>query len=119
MTQKILIVDDSATARALFKACLFDNPEYELIQASQWQDAVEKAELQQPFLIVVDYNMPEKTGSEIAKIMQDRGIQAHYVLISANTQKSVIDEVQALGFFDVIEKPVSAEGIHSLLEKLQ
>lgn len=119
MTQKILIIDDSATARALFKACLFDDPEYEVIQASRWEEAIEKAKTHHPFLIVLDYNMPEKTGSEIAKLMQDEGIKAHYVLASANTQQSVINEVQALGFTDVIEKPVSAESIRGLLEKLR
>ncbi|KTD46526.1 Response regulator gacA [Legionella quinlivanii] len=118
MGQKILIVDDSATARALFRACLFGDPDYEVIQASQWEDAVEKAESEQPFLIVLDYNMPEKSGSEIAKIMMDRGIDTHYVLLSANTQQAIINEVKALGFFDVLEKPVSTEEVHALLERL-
>ena len=119
MIKKILIIDDSATARALFRACLIGNPDYEIIQASQWEDAIEKAQLHRPFLIVLDYNMPEKTGSEIAKIMQDKGVEGTFVLVSANTQQSVIDEVKELGFFDVIEKPVSGESIQSLLEKIK
>ncbi|KTD09420.1 response regulator [Legionella jamestowniensis] len=119
MTQKILIVDDSATARALFKACLFNNREYEIIEASQWKDALETAKLHHPFLVVMDYNMPEKSGGELAKLMQNEGVDAYYVLLSANTQQAVINEVKALGFFDVLEKPVSAESVKILLEKLQ
>lgn len=118
MSKKILIVDDSATARGLFSACLSGLSDYDIIQASQWQDAIKKAEQYTPFLIILDYNMPEKTGSELAKMMQEKNINAYYVLLTANTQQSVLDEVNQLGFFDVIEKPVSPESIHSLLEKL-
>jgi CheY-like chemotaxis protein len=119
MKQKILIVDDSATARALFKIYFMHRPEYEIIQASNWREAVEKAVSEQPFLIVLDYNMPEKSGSDVARMIQEKGVQAYFVLITANTQQSIIDEVKALGFFDIIEKPIVAEHIQSLLEKLQ
>lgn len=119
MTQKILVVDDSATARALFKLHFVARPEFEIIQASSWQEGIEKALSEQPFLIVLDYNMPEKTGSEVAKIMQDKGVSAHFVLITANTQQVIVDEVTSMGFFDIIEKPVAAEHIQTLLEKLR
>lgn len=119
MKKKILLIDDSATARALFKICLINNEDYEIVEASRWQDALEKAKLHRPFLIILDYNMPEKSGSELAKLMQDDGIEAHYVLLSANTQNSVINEVRELGFFDIIEKPVTAAAVNSLFEKLQ
>ncbi len=118
MKKTILIVDDSSTARALLKICFIEHQEYELIDAKSWEDAVAKAESHNPFLIFLDYNMPDKTGSELATIMQKKGIKAHYVLVTANTQQSILDEVKALGFFDVLEKPVSVEDIQSLLEKL-
>lgn len=119
MTKKVLIVDDSATARALFAACMFGNENYETIQASNWQDGLAKAKEYTPFLAVLDYNMPEKTGAELAQLMQQQGINCHYVLLSANTQPAVVDEVMALGFAEVIEKPVSAESVTRLLEQLE
>lgn len=119
MRQKILIVDDSATARALLKLCFAEYPEYEIIQASEWQDAIEKAQLHTPFIIVLDYNMPEKSGSELAQLMKEKGIKAYFVLSTANTQQSVIDEVTKLDFVGVLEKPVSVENIHSLIGKLK
>jgi CheY-like chemotaxis protein len=118
MNQKILIVDDSSTARALFSVCFREHPEYQVIQANHWKDAIEKAELHRPFMVVLDYNMPEKTGGEVAQLMQNKGIKSHYVLITANTQQTIVDEVNKLGFFAIIEKPISAEKIQSLLEKL-
>jgi CheY-like chemotaxis protein len=118
MKKIILLVDDSATARALFKMFFMDHPEYEIIEASQWEDAVKKAQSCHPFIIALDYNMPEKSGSELARIMQEKGIKAHYVLVTANMQKSVLDEVGALGFSGTIEKPVTAESIQALLDRL-
>lgn len=119
MNTKILIVDDSATARKLFKICVQENNGYEVIEANNWQSAIDLARLHAPFLIILDYNMPEKSGGEIARLMQALDINARFVLLTANTQQSIIDEVTDLGFFDVIEKPVTPENIHDLLEKLK
>ena len=118
MNQKILIVDDSATARALFKACMSDFPDYEVLEAENWQDALQHAEKEEPFLVILDYNMPEKVGPEIASMIKDKGIKTHFVLMSANTQDSVVEEVENLGFVDIIEKPISVEDVQSVLEKL-
>ncbi|STX49960.1 sensory box histidine kinase/response regulator [Legionella busanensis] len=115
---KILIMDDSATARALFKACFRNKPNYEIIEAKQINEALEKAKMNQMDLIVLDYNMPDLTGSEVAQIMKKNGVKGQFVLLTANTQQSVIDEAKALGFLDVIEKPISPESIDSLLARL-
>ena len=118
MREKILIIDDSATARALFKACLPSGAKYQVLEADNCDDAVALATVEKPFLIIFDYNMPDKSGAEVAQIMREKGVEAHFVLMSANTQQSVVDEVTALGFKKVIEKPVSSEAVMSLLEEL-
>ena len=118
MIRKILVIDDSATAVALFKACMKGYPDYIVLGSNNWQKGIELAEKEKPFLIILDYNMPEKTGPEIATIMQKKGIDAKLVLMSANTQNSVIKEIEALGFIDVLEKPVTAESVQTLLEKI-
>lgn len=118
MNQTILLVDDSATARALFKACIGEKNNFKIIEANECKDAINKAEKEKPFLIILDYNMPEMTGAEIAKSMQEKGIHAYYVLMSANTQNAVVDEVKELGFVDILEKPISADKVEAMLEKL-
>lgn len=118
MTEKVLIVDDSATARALFKACFSENSNYVVLETGDWQEAVSIAKKEQPFLVVLDYNMPEKVGPEIAQEIQKAGVKTRFVLMSANTQESVVKEVEALGFIDIIEKPITAEAVQSMLEKL-
>lgn len=118
MKKKILIVDDSATARTLLGICFNDKPEFEVHFAKNWQEAMSQAQDLEPFVIFLDYNMPEKTGTEIARMIQDEGISSHYILVTANTQQSVLNEAKNLNFFDVLEKPISAQQVQTLLEKL-
>ncbi|EKD71882.1 MAG: hypothetical protein ACD_46C00079G0001, partial [uncultured bacterium] len=86
--------------------------------ANNSNDALKLAKSEKPFLIVLDYNMPEKNGAEIARLLLTDDIKSHLVLMSANTQNSVVEEVKALGFVDVLEKPITAEAVQMLLEKL-
>ncbi len=118
MKKKILVVDDSATARMLFNVCLKEQGGYELLQAGNWKDALEVANDESLALIVLDYNMPEKVGTEVAKMMREAGIQTPFALMSANTQQHVLDEIESLGFIDVLEKPVTVDVVQSLLEKI-
>lgn len=118
MNQKVLIVDDSATARALFKICISAETDFDVTQSGNWNDALEKATSEKFKFIVLDYNMPEKTGPELAILLREQGVEAPLILMSANTQKAVLEEVAALGFSYVIEKPVSAEKIAAMLEKI-
>ncbi|MDF1678274.1 MAG: response regulator, partial [Legionellaceae bacterium] len=98
MKKKILVVDDSTTARMLFAVCLKGYDDYELVQAGNWQDALKMAEDDTLSLIILDYNMPEKVGTEVAKMMREAGVTVPFALMSANTQQHVMDEIEALGF---------------------
>lgn len=111
-------MDDSATARLLFKVSVENLDNYNIYEASNWEEALEMVKAQDPFLVVLDYNMPDKVGTEVAKEIQALGINPHLILLTANTQQSVIDEAKALGFIDVIEKPVSADSVMAVLDKL-
>jgi len=118
MKKKILVIDDSATARMLFNICLSKHADYELLQASNWQEAMTQLKEEGVVLVVFDYNMPEKVGTEIAALMRDEGVTLPFALMSANVQQHVMDEAERLGFIDVMEKPVSVEAVQRLLEKI-
>ncbi len=119
MKKKILVIDDSATARMLFKICLSGQDEYILLEASTEQEAMKHVKEENPVLVVFDYNMPDMVGTELAALMREQGVTVPFALMSANTQQHVIDEVEALGFIQVMEKPVTAEMVHMLLEKIR
>lgn len=119
MQQKtILVVDDSATSRLLFRAHLPENFPYVVHEADCLADAMKKAAVIKPEVVVLDYNMPDQSGVEIMRTMLKAGINARFVLFTANTQKSILDEATAAGFVAVVEKPVTQEKISDMLEKV-
>jgi len=119
MQQKtILVVDDSATSRLLFRAHLPENFPYIVHEADCLADAMERGAAIKPEVVVLDYNMPDQSGIEIARAMLKAGTNARFVLFTANTQKSILDEAAAAGFVAVIEKPVTREKISDMLEKV-
>jgi DNA-binding NarL/FixJ family response regulator len=113
----ILIVDDSATSRMLFRVHMPKDVACEIHEAGNADTALKLAIDCHPDIIVLDYNMPDKNGIELAQAMQEAGVQAHYFLLTPNTQKSVVDAANRLGFISVIEKPITNERIRLLLER--
>ncbi len=116
--KKILVVDDSATSRAILRACLPKSFEYELREAHDEGSCLKQISDFPPDLCFMDYNMPEKTGTEIAQSMIDDGTVTKFVLMTANMQESVVERAKGLGFIAFIEKPVTPDKISKLLEDL-
>jgi CheY-like chemotaxis protein len=68
--------------------------------------------------VVLDYNMPEHNGVEIAQLMGESGLHSKFVLLTANTQKSLISAAADAGFVHVLEKPINGEKIAALLSQV-
>jgi len=62
--QKILIVDDIATNRKLLKQTLRALKDYEIIEAANGLEAIERYKEDAPDLILMDINMPEMDGRQ-------------------------------------------------------
>jgi CheY-like chemotaxis protein len=114
--KNILIVDDSATSRMLFKVHLPKDHGYIIHEAKDLPGALQLAEAHTPELVVLDYNMPDHNGIEVAQALMDAGIATKFILLTANTQQSVVDDAMALNFLLVVEKPITREKIAMLLE---
>lgn len=115
---KILIVDDSKTSRLLFKAYMPKDERHQIFEAANLPDALNILREVRPELLVLDYNMPEYSGVEMAQTILQAGFKPKMVLLTANTQKMVVEAATAAGFLQVLEKPVNAEKIAALLEQV-
>lgn len=118
MNLTLLVIDDSATARALLKACLPKNIDIKVHEADNYDDALAQADKHNPDVCILDYNMPEKTGIDIAKALQSKGTKCQFILMTANTQQSVLDQAKELGFVAVLEKPISPDVVKKTLEEM-
>jgi len=61
--KKVLIADDEADTRAFVQAALEDDG-YAILEASNGEAAIAVARLEKPDLIILDVQMPRKTGFE-------------------------------------------------------
>jgi two-component system chemotaxis response regulator CheY len=115
--KRILVVDDSATSRLLFRAHLPKDREFQVVEADDLASALSRGREVQPDLVFLDYNMPEKNGTEIACALREGGVDAPLYLLTANTQESVLHEAEEAGIRGVLEKPITADKLRNVLEE--
>jgi two-component system cell cycle response regulator DivK len=69
--KKILVVDDNPDSRELVVKVLRRNG-YQMIEAVNGKDALEKAITEKPDLILMDRSLPEMDGNEVTRRLKDR-----------------------------------------------
>jgi len=113
---KVLVVDDSATMRAMIKTVLRSDPSIEIIgEAGDAYEARDLIKKLNPDVITLDIEMPRMSGLEfLEKIMTLRPMPV--VMLSGLTQKGADDTIEALsmGAFDCFAKPTSGDFIQAL-----
>ena len=110
--KKILLVDDHAPTRLMFSKILAQpGTNYEVLEASNGQEACETALEAKPDLILMDVLMPVMDGYEaLASLKEDRETQAIRVLmLSALDLPFQQNLAYDLGAFGYVVKPVRLE----------
>jgi len=79
---KILVVEDEKNVRLLYKEELQDLG-YEVIQASNGGEAVEKFDIHQPDLIILDIQLPGLNGIETMNIIRKKSRDIPIILCTA------------------------------------
>ncbi|PID80516.1 response regulator [bacterium DOLZORAL124_64_63] len=120
---KILIADDSGTARMFIKQCLeISIPEdVEFLEAANGQDALKLLKAGGVDLLVTDLNMPVLDGRELIRRVSasPRLTGLPMMVITSSGNKARQQELLDLGAQAVLRKPVNpmkiAEGLESVL----
>lgn len=116
MNTRVLVVDDSATMRALLSRLLDSEPDIDVIDtAADAREARVKIRQLNPDVVTLDVEMPGMNGLDfLEKIMQLRPMPV--VIVSGVTQKGCETTVRALelGAVDCYAKPDGS--VHALLD---
>ena len=107
---KVLIVDDEPFNVDFFEQALEDS-NYQIITASNGQEALEKIQSEQPDLILLDLAMPVLDGfAVLAQVKADQVLRdIPVIIISAeHDSKSVVKGIKQ-GAEDYLTKPVNAD----------
>ncbi len=119
MRMKILIADDERDIRELIRFTLQFSG-YEVITASNGEEAFEAAYSEQPDLILLDVRMPRMTGYEVCiKLKLDEKTKNIPVaFLSAKGQESEVQTGLEAGAEDYIIKPFSPEQLSERVKVL-
>ena len=105
-THTILIADDLRTNRMVMKKAL-EGENYHFIEASNGQEAIEKAIEHQPTVIIMDGLMPVMDGFEAVKTLRTLEMfkRTPILMISSLTEESMKLKAIEAGVNDFISKP--------------
>jgi two-component system, OmpR family, KDP operon response regulator KdpE len=104
---KILVVDDEPQIRRVLRTTLISRG-YTMAEAKSGQEALERIPLERPDLILLDVNMPGRSGLETCREIRLTSDVPIIMLTVRNTER---DKVQALdaGADDYVVKPFGSE----------
>lgn len=106
MTERILIVDDDLDSLKLI-GLMLQRQGYEIAKANNGQQALARAQADQPDLIILDIMMPDMDGYEVCRrLRQDATTQAIPIIMF--TAKTMVDDKVAgfeAGADDYLTKP--------------
>ena len=106
MPEKILVVDDNVVNRKLLFSIL-KKEGYELLEASDGEEAIEVAVQGQPDLILLDIMMPKKDGYEVCRELKSDERFAAVPIIFLSAKAETKDKIKGLelGGADYVTKP--------------
>lgn len=112
----VLIVDDEPININVVVQILLDK--YELKVAVSAKVALEIIEKEKPDLILLDINMPEMSGYEMAEILQnsEENKEIPFIFLTANNDPQSIKKGFEYGAVDYISKPFSKEELSARVE---
>ena len=117
MRKKILLVDDSNTILMMERMILTKGP-YDLLTASDGEEAVSKAVAHKPDLILMDVVMPKMNGFEACRrIRAEHDIQSTpIIMVTTRGEVQNVETGFESGCNDYVTKPINTT---ELLSKLR
>jgi two-component system chemotaxis response regulator CheY len=114
---KILICDDSMLIRKKLHDCLQDFCCYDILEATNGQEAIDLYKSNKPDLVFMDMIMPVKSGIEAVTEIVQFDPSAKVVILSTAGTKANLKKALEAGAYDFIQKPFEEHQIKSVLDK--
>jgi len=113
---KILVVDDEPGICHSFKKIL-GRYDYDVITASSGEEAVERAMIELPDLVIMDINMPGMDGLETLRKLKSVNPSLATIIMTAFSSSEKAITAMKFGAYDYITKPVDNVLLVALVEK--
>lgn len=113
----ILVVDDAAFMRMRMSKILTEAG-YEVIQAENGLEAVQKYQSARPDAVLMDITMPEMDGLTALKEIRKVDPNAKVAMVTALGQQQIVLEAVKNGAKDFLVKPAEADRVLAAVSKL-
>ena len=120
---KVLVVDDFSAMRkvVIHTITQIGFKHFNISEANNGKKAIETLTKGQFDFIISDWNMPEMTGLQFLKAV--RGSKGKYknipfLMVTAETEKSMVNEAVKSGVSNYIIKPFSASSVDVKIKKI-
>ena len=114
---RILIVDDSATDRELFRAIL-ERDGYSVFEASSGKEALETIQSTHFEMMILDLSMPETDGLEVLRMAHAKLPQLKIIVASGFMPENMLRIAKALGATATLDKVLAADLLSPMVGKL-
>jgi CheY-like chemotaxis protein len=115
MSFTVMIVDDSKLARIVAGKALAElQPGWTRVEAGGAAQALELVAAQQVDVALIDYNMVEKDGLQLATELRAAYPDLPMAIITANIQDEIIAGARAINA-TFVPKPVTADGLRGFV----
>jgi len=111
----ILAVDNAVMFLNTMKKLLKDAP-YDLHTTTSCADALDYLQSSRPDIFLLDIEMPEMDGYELARRIKNSGQKAPIIFITANSAREYVDKAVEVGAAGLLMKPLR---VNQLLAKLK
>ncbi len=117
MSKKILVVDDEESIVTLLQYNL-ERSGYEVVTASDGEEALKQAETEKPDLIVLDLMLPKLDGIEVCKQLRQQKLMFPILMLTAKDEE--FDKVLGLelGADDYMTKPFSPREVNARVKAI-
>ncbi|MEW6052223.1 MAG: response regulator [Nitrospirota bacterium] len=119
MIKSILIVEDSATTRALIRAVIDEMGDFNTVEAASGFEALKILPTEEFSLVITDVNMPDINGLELISFIKNTPRYSHIPLIIVSTERSEEDKKRgiALGAKAYVTKPFKAHELQEVIKQ--
>jgi two-component system cell cycle response regulator DivK len=117
--KKVLVADDNPVSRELIREIL-ETDDYEVIEAGDGHEALEKVRQHQPDLALLDIQMPVLDGNAVIRELRadPRFSSLPVVALTAYAMQGDRERALSLGFTSYITKPIDIPGFRSEVARL-
>lgn len=114
---KVLVCDDDAGLRLSVKAALVATGRFEVDEAFDGVNAIEKIKSKTYNMVMLDVDMPRMTGLEALKIVKEHDPSIIVLILTAYA--NIDDAVRAVkeGAFNYVSKPIKSEDLVAMVDR--